>query len=299
MDYGEILSRSWNIIWTHKFLIILGVLVALGSGLGSGTSSGINFSFDRDTGDMPFGPGPMPRDRWQDADPFAGMALPIGLVLFLVVIGLAVALVVWVIATLARGGLIAGVGTLDAGGTSSFGQAWAAGWQRGWTLLGIGIVPALPALLLLLVAGLGLLGYGVSAGMRAGVPRLGGLAAAFGLLACVAIPVALVLDLLRTFANRACMLEGLGVIDSYRRGLSVLGQNLGSALVLFLIQVALIIIMGILLFVPGALLALCCLFWPVLVLVQGAVTAYFSTMWTLAWRSWTAKAPTAAETAGA
>ncbi len=29
MDYGRLLRRAWDIIWAHKFLILLGVLVAL------------------------------------------------------------------------------------------------------------------------------------------------------------------------------------------------------------------------------------------------------------------------------
>ena len=33
---------------------------------------------------------------------------------------------------------------------------------------------------------------------------------------------------------------------------------------------------------------LCCLLWPLLILIQGAISTYFSTLWTLAWREWTA-----------
>jgi len=32
MEYGKLLSQAWNITWEHKFLILLGVLVALGGG---------------------------------------------------------------------------------------------------------------------------------------------------------------------------------------------------------------------------------------------------------------------------
>ena len=288
MDYGDILNRAWNIIWSNKFLIVLGLLVALSSGIGSGSSSGFNASFDRDADQPQFG----------EPGGFRNPQVPIWLVVFLGLIVLGIALVVWAISTIARGGLITGVGTIDAGAASSFGQAWGAGWRRGWTLLGIGIVPALPGLLLLLLALLGIGGYAVTTGQLFGMPRAS-VAAVLGAVACLAIPLAIILDLLRTFANRACMLEDLGVVDSYRRGLSVLGDNLGSALVLFLIQLALTIIMAVLLFLPGALLALCCLFWPILLLFQGAVTAYFSTMWTLAWRRWTGEAPVAEEpTAG-
>ena len=284
MDYGTILSRAWKIIWKHKFLIVLGLLVALGSGVGSGTSSGINYNFDRDGDGFQFGP--TPPDAFGNPGAYTSPRAPVWLIVVLFLVVLAVAVAVWAISTIARGGLIAGVGTIDDGGTSSFGQAWAAGWRRGWTLLGIGIVPALPGLLLLVLAGLGVIGYAASSSTM-GYPRTGLLVGVVGVVACIAIPLALILELLRTFANRACILEGTGVVDSYRRGLGVLGDNFGSALVLFVIQVALLILMGSLLFVPGALLAICCLFWPVLLLFQGAVAAYFSTVWTLAWREWT------------
>jgi hypothetical protein len=39
MDYGKLLRRSWEILWEHKFLFLLGVLVALSSSGSSGFSS--------------------------------------------------------------------------------------------------------------------------------------------------------------------------------------------------------------------------------------------------------------------
>jgi hypothetical protein len=105
-------------------------------------------------------------------------------------------------------------------------------------------------------------------------------------LACVLVPVGFVLSLLRTFANRACMLEDRGVLASYQRGLEVLGANLGPVLILFLLQIAISIAGGIILFVPGILTALCCLLWPLLLLVRAAFAAYYSSLWTLAWREW-------------
>ena len=106
-------------------------------------------------------------------------------------------------------------------------------------------------------------------------------------LVCVIIPIVLVLSILRNFAERACMLEDLGVIDSYRRGTSVLMANLGEAIILFLIQIAVFVVLFVLLFVPGIIMVLCCLLWPLLLVLQGAISAFISTMWTLAWRTWT------------
>lgn len=83
------------------------------------------------------------------------------------------------------------------------------------------------------------------------------------------------------------MLENLGVLAAYRRGWTVLINNLGPAIILFLIQFALTIALGIGLLGPGIVMALCFLLWPVLLLISGTVAAYFSTLWTLAWRAWT------------
>ena len=106
------------------------------------------------------------------------------------------------------------------------------------------------------------------------------------LVGCLVLPVALVLNVLRSFANRACMLEDLGVLDSYKRGWQVLTANLGEAIVLFIVQVVVSIILGVGVFIVGMMACICCLLWPLVLLATGAVTAYLSTLWTLAWREW-------------
>jgi hypothetical protein len=282
MDYGKLLSRAWNIIWEHKFLILLGVLVALGSGGSGGASAGGNMNFGQ-------GPGEGPRMPEFPQMPEAGI---VATVLAIIVIGVVIllGLALWAVSTIARGGLIAGASTADEGGSSSFGQAWSAGWRKGWRLLGIGILPAIPTFILVilgLIFGAAAGGFSYLAGEdMVGVP-FAGLGVIVAALACILVPLALILGLLRTFANRACMLENLGVLESYRRGLQVLLDNFGPALILFLIQVAIGIGLAIVGFLPGILLALCCILWPLLILIQGAIAAYFSTMWTLAWRTWT------------
>jgi hypothetical protein len=63
--------------------------------------------------------------------------------------------------------------------------------------------------------------------------------------------------------------------------------------ILFLIQVAIGLGIGLVLILP----ALCCLLWPLLILVQGVSAAFFSSMWTLAWKEWVGEMP-AADRAG-
>jgi hypothetical protein len=297
MDYGSLLNRAWKMIWEHKFLILLGLLVALSSGGNFGSSSGVQWQADR--GDLPWERGDLPWDRGGfPFDPgmipslpssFPTIAVPI--VLFAVAAALVIGLGVWVVSTIARGGLIAGVGEIDAGGRSSFGEAWRAGWNRGWRLIGIGLVPAIPSLMMLVA---GLVAVVWVAGLRtfgATGPAVAVLLPILAAVLCILGPIALVLNLLRVLANRACMLEELGVLGSYRRGTEVLMANLGPAVILVVIQLVVTVGVGLLAAVPGFLAALCCFLWPVLLLLQGAMAAFFSSLWTLAWREWTEVAP--------
>lgn len=271
-------------------MILLGVLVALGSAGGGGASTGSNFVFNqpgRDPGDVP--------QFWRVPE-IPGLPGPrvmpavAAWVIVAVVFFLLLAVAIWVVSTVAKGGLIAGVSAVDEGRASSFGRAWNAGWRKGWRLLGIAVVPAVPAFVLVVVGllvGLAYGGFAAYAGRdMMGVPNAG-LAVVVGALACVLVPLAAILGLLATFANRACVLEDLGVFASYGRGLSVLMDNLGPALILFLIQIAISVGIGIVGFLPGILATVCCVVWPVVILVQGAISAYFSALWTLAWRGWT------------
>lgn len=302
MDYGGILSRAWTVVWEHKWLILLGVLVALTS-RGPGTSIGGSVEMPWRPGAFDFRLPEMDPELWlPELRRELPVLAPLGVLLGLVLVSLAaiVGLVLWVVSTIARGGLIAGVNAIDAGQGSSFAAAWQAGWLKGWRLIGIGVLPAIPGLILAIV-GLGTAGVVAAlyalAGERAAVLPGAGLGLVVVTLTCILVPIALVLSLLQAFANRACMIEDLGVIDSYRRGLEVLVDNIGPALVLFLLQIVIGVLLGVVLAVPRLVMVVCCLLWPVLLLIQGAIATYFSTMWTLAWRHWTGLGATSEELA--
>ncbi|MCA9985980.1 MAG: hypothetical protein KDE59_16855 [Anaerolineales bacterium] len=283
MDYGKMFSRAANLVWENKFLIFLGVLASLAS---SGSSSGSGGGGGGTGTGQPFPNGGQPPQI--DAE-VAGIAA--GVIVALICVVLVVGLILWAVATIARGGLISGADTIESGGKSSFGQAWGAAWQKAGTLLGIGFLPAIPGLILLVLGVMALGAYGGLAslfGESFALPA--GLTTGVVLVACIMLPIALVLSILRTFAERAALLENLGVMDSYRRGTEVLRANLGEAILLFLLQIALAVGLGIILFVPSIFMAFCCFLWPVLLLIQGAITAFVSTLWTLAWRQWTGKA---------
>ena len=286
MDYGRLLRRAGTIVWDHKFLVVLGFLAALGGGA---SNSGVNLGSNYRGGD----PGQMPAWRgFPFSRPFPGFEGGLrlsGALLLLLGLGLLVALLIFVVSNVARGSLIVAVDGIEVGAKPGLGEAWGAGWNRVRTLLGIGLIPALPFFFALLLA---LIGFLSMVGLRAvhvslpfGTP-FGGIAAA---LICFLAPISVLLGLLRTFANRAAMLEGMGALSAYARGFSVLKENVGEAFVLFLLQVAISIGLFISLALPGLIAALCCFLWPLLILFQGAVAAFFSSLWTLAWREWTGR----------
>ena len=283
MDYGNLLSRSVNIVWQHKFLILLGILVSLGGGSYSSSNARVEVN---------------------NGQPFLELgeeftALAVGLLIVLIFVALMIGIALWAISTIARGGLIAGVDTIEEGESSSFSQSWRAAWDKAWTLLGIGLIPGIPGLLLFVGGLTALAGYGgltTFFGEEVSQISGAGLGITIAALTCIILPVILILSILRNFAERACMLENLGVIDSYRRGTNVIRENLGEAIILFLIQIVTFIILGVLAFFPGLLVLLCCLLWPLLLVVQGAMSAFVSTLWTLAWRKWTGKSALMEET---
>ena len=285
MDYGNLFSKAWDLVWKNKFLILLGMLVVIGGAGGGGSSQGASGQNGVDF-QVP--------TQFDFSAPFQSLDLPVLPMIgvgILVVIAILVGLALWVIGTTSRGGLISGANALSQGSSTNFSESFQAGWSKVIRLLGISVVPAVPVLLLVII---GLSSVGIYGGFRQVMtsgevitaPRAG-MFLPVGIVACILVPLALILSLLRTFANRACMLEDLGVFASYRRGFDVLTANLGPAIVLFLIQVAISIGIWVVLLLPGILIALCCFLWPLLLLIQGTFAAWYSTLWTLAWNQWT------------
>ncbi len=278
MDYGKLFSRAWDTLWKNAYLILLGALAVLGKG-NSGGASQSRYLFD--AGDLP----------WNDAGSydFGGelSALAVGGIVLLVLALVLFGLVFWALGLIARGGMINAVDELERGESPGFVSAFKAGWEKGWRLLGIGLVPAIPGLILfvIVISYLFASGFGFQHGMDPGWNGIPAIAPLFFMI-CLFVPIMLVISGLQTFANRACMLEDRGVIDSYRRGWEVLSNNLGPALLLFLLQLVINFVLGLIFLIPAILAAVCCLLWPLLIIIQAAFVAFYSTMWTLAWREW-------------
>lgn len=310
MDYGKVLSRAWEITWRWKVLWILGFLASLGRGTGSTGNTGYS----------------MDSSNWQWGEGFRVPPEVVGLLAAAGCLAILIAIAIWVISIMARGGLIAGVQQVEEEGSTTFLQAWRVGRDRFWTLLGISILAFIPAFLLILIGVgvlvlliLGTVGAFDQAANVAGGLGIAGSVLCGGTLCCGAVIVAAVLDQIRVYAERAAILEGLGWTEAFGRGWQVLKDNLGPTIVFWIIFLVIGIVIGVVVaagvaaialpFIgtmsqtdPGAwIIAPICLGGLVgaivFALIGSIIETFTSATWTLAYRQFTGMAMTAPEEA--
>lgn len=245
MDYTKLLTRAWNITWNHKYLWVLGFLAALGQG-GSNSSYRTSGSSTPSTGGTPTFPD-MPDFNafWQD-----NMVLIIGLICLGVIIGLAL----WLLRLTAQGGLIAAVKEIEGGQKSSLGQSFGAGVTYLPRLAGLNILINLPLIVIgLLLFGLffgtvGLTVFGAaieSGNFESLMGSMGIFLLCFIPLACLTIPLAIILGVWEKAAQRGIVLHELGVMDGLRESWGVLRSHLTEVIVIGFILIVLGILFGI------------------------------------------------------
>ena len=291
MDYGNILSRAWQITWKHKVLWIFGIFVALSSGGGSFNSGGGGGNGSSGSGgnfpqtDMPL----------QLREFLNSPAFPILIIAF-VCLALIIVLVIFLMGVVSTGALIGGIDLAETTGTVTFAQAWALGTSNFLKILGLKI-------------GVGIIGF---------------VAIFIGIiccpLLCLVIPGSVALQVIAEFASFAIVLDKEGVIDSLQKGFNVLKTNFTSALVLGLILFGIGIAYGLIVAIPiviafipaiiavmgstsepnimligtTVLMFLCLI--PVLIVVGGVYTTWQTATWQLAYRQFTAGTSTVSST---
>ena len=301
MNYGKVLTRAWEITWRWKVLWILGFLAALGSGGGGGggtsyTTSGEDWGT---WGGHPY---------YEPHIPPGVVAAIIGLACLAIIIGIAI----WVVSVIARGGLIAGVQQVEEEEHTSFGLAWRAGAKRFWTLFGISILAAIPLIILAVVGVIALIAMFAGSGFAfTSSDAAGGIGIATsilcgGALCCGMVILAIILQQIRIYAERAAVMEELGWIEAFARGWDVLKANLGPTIIYWLIFFAIgiaffIAIMTVLAVTaipfialvanvdpgPWLLAPICCgglIAVIVAALISAIVETFTSATWTLAYR---------------
>ena len=246
MDYGNILRRSWDVIWNHKFMLVLGFLAALGSGVsGGGGGNNANYTFDG----TEFDAIPQISENLGAVIAAAG-AVVAGLLCFFFI----VAIVLWLVRLTAQAGMIDAAYRLDAGEKVTFGEAISAGWHKLGRMIGINIL-LFGVFFLMAIVGVIVLALGIgatAAGAAASEGDFGALLGGLGMgifaliccLMCVFLLVAIVVNVLYPFAQRAAILEDMGVIASIGRGWQVIKENLGEVIILLLLFMLLGFLVG-------------------------------------------------------
>ncbi|MEK9163652.1 MAG: hypothetical protein AAB261_10115 [Chloroflexota bacterium] len=288
MDYGNILSRAWQVTWKHKVLWIFGIFVALSSGSGS-FNSGTSWNQSSSSGGG--GNFPQPDMPPQLREFLNSPALPIAIIALLC-LGLIIALAIFLMGVASTGALIGGIDLAESTGAVTFSQAWALGTSNFLKILGLKI-------------GVGIIGFvAIFAGIIC-CPLL-----------CLVIPGSIALQVIAEFASFAIVLDKEGVIESIQKGFNVLKNNFTSVFVLGLILFGIGIAYGLVVAIPvlvafapaiiavmgstrepnmmligATVLMFLCLI-PIFIVVGGVYTTWQTATWQLAYRQFTASTST-------
>jgi small-conductance mechanosensitive channel len=307
-NFGEVLSRAWQIIWKHKVLWIFGILASCsqgGRGFNSGSSGG--------GGNGGTGPTNIPPqlERFfemitQNAVPFIAIAVSLVCIFWLIAIFLG---------TIGRIGLIRGTWQVEDGAQNLvFGQLFSESTPYFWRLFGLSLLLGLPFVLLIggFAAALIVFGISMSQGNDASaIGLIGILPILIGCL-CLLIPVGIVINMIVRQAERAIVLENASVIPSLSRGWDVFRNHLGEIILMAIIlgviglvagfiiaiPVFIVLVPAVIAFAAGngenwtpmiAGVALLCLYIPIAWLLNGIVISFAETAWTLTYMRLTGK----------
>jgi hypothetical protein len=315
MNYGDLIRDAFRITLHNRYLWFFGFFAG-GTGtnfVGNIPSTGANFN---------------PNEFQRSG---AGLTAQVGqglsetvLILGIVVVVLLIALFLIILAIISQGALADSVAAIDRGQGRQFGSAFTSGMGNFWRVLGYYVVFFLIALGLLMVIGIpvalligGTFAATQSTGVRVSVAVVVGIVAVL-LLIVVFIP----LSIIGQYALRDIVVRRERILGSVGSGYSLFRHNIGSSLLLWLIQIGLsigigiafillLLIVGLILALPAIALAIAgssagawiagapaVLIWVLLFLVAaGAIGTFSHAYWTLAYLRLTAP-PTPSPTPG-
>lgn len=301
MNYSEILSRAWQIIWKHKVLWIFGILAGCANSGGGGGGGGSN---SRNFNPSNSGQAPAPLQSYIDQMQHYIESVPqqtwiiIGIVAVLLVLILVVLRIF--LGTIGTIGLIRGAqqADQDMDARLSFGELFKGSLPYFWRVFLLNLLVGLVVFVVaMIVAG------GVVLGA---VLTLGIILICLLPFICLLIPLAIAINLVIEQATIAIVIENLGVMDGLRRGWEVVKTNVGPMAVMWLILgLGISGIIGIILSLPMLLvfapllvgvfansqqalqtglivsLVCCAAYLPVLIVLSGILQGYVRSAWTL------------------
>jgi hypothetical protein len=311
-NFGEVLTRAGQITWKHKVLWIFGILAGCSQGGGGGSgNSGAGGSYGPNVSSFDLPPQIM---QWLQT-------IEQNMTTF-IAIGIAVICIVWILiiflSTIGRIGLIRG--TFKADGSEEkliFGQLFSESMPYFWRMFALLLIVSLPILILLgtLVVGIAIFAISAIGGSEDSLIGIFAIMPLFLMCACLLVPIMFVLRMFFRQAENAVVLEDLAVLPSLSRGWEVFRANLGPIIIMAIILAILGFIVGLIIAIPVLLvvfptifalvlgqgetytplifMGIClCIYIPVALVVQGIVTAYTESTWTLTYMRLTHKPET-------
>lgn len=290
MDFGEVLSKAWRIIWKHKILWIFGILAGCGQAASSGGGN-LGAQASNQNAMLPWRIQQFVSrvETWQWALIIAAILL---FVLILIVIVVILGTVGWV-------GLIRGTQLAEQGAERlEFGQLFREGLKYFWRVFGLNLLVVLAAIVVISAL--------VLPGILLTVVTFGIFGVCMIPLICLLVPVAWAAAIWIEQSIVALVVEDIGIFAALKRAWGVCKSHLGEYLVMGLILVLGIgLLGGIVIGAPMALIVapafigmalgtqtalragmiVAVLFFvaylPILLVLSGILRAYISSAWTL------------------
>ena len=309
MDFGEILSKAWKIIWKHKILWVFGILAGCGANGGSSGGSGNSGTSFNQGGNNPFaGMFPQAEQFFNNMERYFENIQEGTIILLIIggiILSLIIAVLVLFISSIGKAGLIYGASKADEmeedAAKLNIKQVWNGGKPYFWRIVLLSLLigaASIVLVLLLVVPVIAVTALTLGIGLLCILPLI-----------CIMIPVFWMVSILIEQATVAIVVEDLGVIDSIKRAWQiVIQENLGSyavlglilgiggaivgfvfALPLFLMVIPIMI--GIFAGGDGAMgggiiaaIVMFIVYLPILIVLSGVLQAYVGSAWTLAFR---------------
>jgi hypothetical protein len=311
INYSSILTKAWTITWKYKVLWIFGFLAMLGSG-GSGFSySGPQTRYNIGSTETRTTTSQVPPEWKNFVDQLSTVPVNtwINIAVGAVCCLLLLAVALWVLSIIGRGGLIGGIVKVDASGSIKFREAWGMGLHYFWRLLLIRLLRWVVGLLVGIVI--------ILPGVILGVLTCG---IGFIPLICGGIILGALIALWFLFMDYAVVVENLGIGEAVGRAWNILRDNIGPAVIFYLIQFAVSLGVGFVLLIlvaPGSVmiflsflplitqvgtlnvallvtgLILLVLFALVSILLNSVYTTWQASVWTFAYQAFAGRQPTA------
>ncbi len=299
-NFGEVLTRAWQITWKYKVLWIFGILAGCTNGGGGGGGGGGNSGYSTGPYDQDLPP-ELKRFIHQ-MENFANWVED-NLWIF-IVIGLVILLLVVIsifLGTIGRIGLIKGSYEAEMGAEKlALGELFSTSMPYFWRVFGLSFLIGLAFFVLIIpLVLIGVLSAGV--GFLCLLPLI-----------CILIPVSWAVGVIVEQSNRAIVLEDLSLVDGVKRGWEISKSNIGPLIVMGLILFGITFVLGIIIalpifivvfptiftfvmgegqsFTPLYLAVACiCLYAPISWVLNGILTTFTQSAWTLTYLRLTQK----------